>query len=419
MRKVTLVTGASGGIGLELARAFSAGGDDLAITARSEDALSRLADEIEQAGRLRPIVIALDLAEPGAADRIIAAVAREGARVRRLVNNAGFGLNGDAADLPRAEQVAMIDLNVRALTDLTFALLPDVIGEKGGVLNVASTAAFQPGPGMAVYYATKAFVLSFSEALAYELAPRGVTVTALCPGPTSSGFQARAQLDSALFDVIKPMSAAEVARYGREAFLRGDRVAVPGLMNRVMAGAAGPDPAGAFAGRDLAPASQAAGRRVIAGAAAQISPVSKKRSTLSSQRRRVDAARRPARRRSGRCCGSARRVAQQRDDRARLAARRHLGDRWAAAQNSCPSSRRTTGRCAATARARPRCWPASGTAIGAVDQFGMKEGSQRGRPMPSMQRGRPERVRTLRSARWRWNTDPSGSARQSRVGSRR
>jgi uncharacterized protein len=242
MRMVTLVTGASGGIGLELARAFSAGGDDLAVTARTPEALSRLADEIEGAGRARPIAVALDLGEPGAADRLLDAIGREGAQVSRLVNNAGFGLNGDAASLPRAEQVAMVDLNVRALTDLTLAALPSIVALKGGVLNVASTAAFQPGPGMAVYYATKAFVLSFSEALAYELAPQGVTVTALCPGPTSTGFQERARLDSALFDVVRPMGAAEVARYGHEAFLKGDRVAVPGLMNRIMAGTAGLTP---------------------------------------------------------------------------------------------------------------------------------------------------------------------------------
>ena len=186
MRMVTLVTGASGGIGLELARAFAAGGDDVAVTARSQEALSQLANEIEAAGRPRPIAIALDLAEPGAADRLLDAIG-EGAQVRRLVNNAGFGLNGDAASLPRAEQVEMVELNVRALTHLTLAALPSIVALKGGVLNVASTAAFQPGPGMAVYYATKAFVLSFSEALAYELAPGGVTVTALARGRPPPG----------------------------------------------------------------------------------------------------------------------------------------------------------------------------------------------------------------------------------------
>ena len=176
-----------------------------------------------------------DLGEPGAADRILAALADEGARVTELVNNAGFGLTGDAALLDRAEQVAMIDLNVRALTDLTLACLPAIRSAKGGILNVASTAAFQPGPGMAVYYATKAFVLSFSEALWEELRGEGVRVTALCPGPTATGFQARARMDARLLDVVRPMSSAAVARAGADGFLRGDRVVVPGLMNKVTA----------------------------------------------------------------------------------------------------------------------------------------------------------------------------------------
>jgi len=236
MRDVTLVTGASQGIGAELARALAAEGSDLALTARSAAALEALADVIAATGRPRPLVLVEDLAVPGAADRLAEALAAAGARATGLVNNAGYGLNGEVADLPRADQVGIIDLNVRALVDLTLRLLPDIIAARGRILNVASTAAFQPGPGMAVYYASKAFVLSFSEALAFELKPRGVTVTALCPGPTHSGFQARAGLDSALFDAITPMPAATVAQDGVAALRRGQPVVISGLKNRIMAG---------------------------------------------------------------------------------------------------------------------------------------------------------------------------------------
>ncbi|MFZ4534533.1 MAG: SDR family NAD(P)-dependent oxidoreductase, partial [Alsobacter sp.] len=164
MRDVTLVTGASQGIGAELARALAADGVDLALTARSAAALEALADAIAATGRPRPLVLVEDLAVPGAADRLAEALAAAGARATGLVNNAGYGLNGEVADLPRAEQGGIIDLNSRALVDLTLRLLPDIIAARGRILNVASTAAFQPGPGMAVYYASKAFVLSFSEA---------------------------------------------------------------------------------------------------------------------------------------------------------------------------------------------------------------------------------------------------------------
>jgi short-subunit dehydrogenase len=238
MRNVTLITGASGGIGAELALAFAADGRDLALVARSRAGLETQADQIAATGRPRPLVLEQDLGVEGAADRLAEDLARAGARVVGLVNNAGFGLNGEAIELARDQQVAMVDLNVRAVVDLTLRFLPDIAQARGGILNVASTAAFQPGPGMAVYYATKAFVLSFSEALGHEVKPRGVSVTALCPGPTRSNFQSRAGLDSALFDVIKPMDAAEVARFGLKAFKRGDRVAIPGLVNKVLAACA-------------------------------------------------------------------------------------------------------------------------------------------------------------------------------------
>ena len=177
-RKVVLVTGASLGIGAELARVFASHGHDLALAARSRDRLEALADEIAASGAasgiirsgiLRPIVIEIDVARPGAADALAARLLAEGASVEILVNNAGFGLIGPASALARDEQIEMVDLNVRALTDLTLAFLPDIRAARGRILNVASVAAFLPGPGMAAYYATKAFVLSFSEALWFEL----------------------------------------------------------------------------------------------------------------------------------------------------------------------------------------------------------------------------------------------------------
>ena len=163
-RPLTLITGASGGIGAELARVFAAHGHDVALAARSADKLEALADEIAEAApaRRRPLVVALDLMAPGAATQLAATLESAGAQVEMLVNNAGFGLAGQADQLDRAEQLSMIDLNIRALVDLTLTFSPQIEARHGAILNVASTAAFQPGPGMAVYYATKAFVLSFS-----------------------------------------------------------------------------------------------------------------------------------------------------------------------------------------------------------------------------------------------------------------
>lgn len=234
-RDLTLITGASSGIGAELARVFARHGHDLALTARRRDALDALAHEIAPPGAAAPLVVPEDLGKPGAADRLATCIAQAGGRVSTLVNNAGFGLNGPVAELDRADQLGIVDVNVRALTDLTLRFLPDIIAARGGILNVASTAAFQPGPGMAIYYASKAYVLSFSEALAHELAGKGVRVTALCPGPTESEFQERAGMDSALFDVLRPGAAAEVAAYGYRALQNGTTVAIPGMVNSVLA----------------------------------------------------------------------------------------------------------------------------------------------------------------------------------------
>lgn len=236
-RPLALVTGASGGIGLEIARELGARGHDLVLVARSEAKLRELGSELATRHGLRVEVIAADLATAGGADAVAAELERRGLQVDVLVNNAGFGLFGRHVETALADEQQMIDVNITALTRLTKRLLPAMVARgHGRVLNLASTAAFQPGPYMAVYYATKAYVLSYSEALAEELGGSGVTVTALCPGPTRSGFQDKAAMhDSALVKGKRLPTAAEVARYGVQAMLNGRRVAVHGLMNRLMA----------------------------------------------------------------------------------------------------------------------------------------------------------------------------------------
>jgi short-subunit dehydrogenase len=179
---------------------------------------------------MRPI----DLAQAGAADRIGQELAARGLEPDIVVNNAGFGLIGEAALLDRAEQRVMIDLNVRALTDLSLAFVESLARHRGGILNVASVAGFLPGPGMAVYYASKAYVLSFSEALHSELAPRGVRVTALCPGPVATEFQARAGIADGSFPALLTVTAAAVAEQGYRALQDGRRVVVPGFGNKVI-----------------------------------------------------------------------------------------------------------------------------------------------------------------------------------------
>ena len=232
-RNVALVTGASGGIGADIARVLARHGIDLALTARSGDRLDALADEIAATGRPRPLVLPLDLGAPGAPAELVRWCGAEGARASMLVNNAGYGLMGPVAELDRDEQLGIVDLNIRALVELTLLLLPDLKAARGRVLNVASIAAFFPGPGMAVYYASKAFVLSFSEALGQELKPDGVTVTALCPGLTATGFQERARMGEGLSKLSPTMSSMAVAEAGVAGFLAGRRRIVPGAMNRV------------------------------------------------------------------------------------------------------------------------------------------------------------------------------------------
>jgi short-subunit dehydrogenase len=222
-----LVTGASGGIGLEIARVL-APDHDLVLVARSAEKLNELAAELGGAQ-----VVAADLATQEGVAAVTAAVPD----AEILVNNAGVGDFGPFAEADPEKTDRMIRLNITALTDLTRHYLPPMVSNgHGRVLNVASTASFQPGPLMAVYYATKAYVLSFSEALSEETRGTGVTVTALCPGPTASGFQAAADMElSPLVANRKLPTSAEVAQFGVKAMMNGDAVAIPGLMNRVMA----------------------------------------------------------------------------------------------------------------------------------------------------------------------------------------
>lgn len=235
MNGVTLITGASLGIGEELAYVAAAAGRRLVLTARSSDGLSRVADAVAAKGFHRPETIPIDLSLPDAADRIADELKSKNLRVAELVNNAGYGLSGPFENLDRAGQLGMVDLNIRVLTDLTARFLPDMIDAKGGILNVGSVASYVPGPGMAIYYASKAYVLSFSEALSVELKGR-VRVTALCPGPTPTGFQERARPGSKgkMFPWMPHTTAEQVAREGWQGFERGKRVVVPGLLNKAI-----------------------------------------------------------------------------------------------------------------------------------------------------------------------------------------
>ena len=227
--RVTLITGASAGIGAELARVFASNGHRVALVARRADRLMQLADEIAAAGGAAPIVIPCDLEQPDAGDKIAAALIAEGVEVEYVVNNAGFGLFGNAIERDRAGQLGIIAVNIRALTDLSLRFSDSLIRHRGGILNVGSIAGFLPGPGMAVYYASKAYVLSFTEAMRGELAPHGVRVTALCPGPVPSEFQARAGFLPGFDSAILNVSASDVALAGYRGLMANKRAVMPGL----------------------------------------------------------------------------------------------------------------------------------------------------------------------------------------------
>src|SRR5215471_11734946 len=234
-RPVALITGASAGIGAEFARVFAHHGHQLVLVARREQKLNELADQIAASGRPRPHVLAIDLACNGASKQIAAELAAWDVEPQFVVNNAGFGLLGPAVELEYTEQIAMIDLNVRVLAELSLAFIDSLDRHRGGILNVASVASFLPGPGMAVYYASKAFVLSFSESLHQELADRGIRVTVLCPGVVPTEFQARAGMKKPPGSRVLSMSPADVAAAGYAALMQGQRVVIPGIANKFVA----------------------------------------------------------------------------------------------------------------------------------------------------------------------------------------
>jgi short-subunit dehydrogenase len=229
VNKVALVTGASAGLGVDFARQLSKSGHRLVLAARRKDRLEELAKEL---GNTR--AVAIDLSKKDASAKLMTDIAAHGEVVDVLVNSAGFGLIGRFAELDAKRQRQMIDLNVGALTDLCRAVAPGMIERKSGaILNVASTAAFQPGPKMAVYFATKAFVLSFTEALHEELKPHGVYVTCLCPGPTRTEFGDVAGFGgNGLFDKVA-MESPKVVEIGLDALDKNKAVAIAGFVNKM------------------------------------------------------------------------------------------------------------------------------------------------------------------------------------------
>lgn len=235
--QTALVTGASMGIGVDLAECFARDGYDLVLAARSEAALQAVAQRLANEHAVKATAIASDLGVPGAGEKLAAAIAAARMEVDVLVNNAGYGIAGAFDGSDRTGQLGMIDLNDRALVELTHIYWPRMLANKrGGVLNVASTASFQPGPLMAIYYASKAFVLSFSEALWKEAEGTGVRVSCLCPGPTASNFRARAGTGKTrLSRNGAPMPSAVVAELGYRGWQANQRVVITGARNRVLA----------------------------------------------------------------------------------------------------------------------------------------------------------------------------------------
>ena len=233
-RETALITGASSGIGWDFAH-IMAPDFDLIVTARNQKKLEELASQLESARGARVHVIPADLARPQAPEEIFAEIAHRGLQVDALVNNAGFGAYGAFKSTSLQEELDMLQVNVTAVTHLTKLALPGMLERKRGrILNVASTAGFQPGPLMAVYYATKAYVISFSEAIANELKGTGVTVTCLCPGPTATEFAARADMEKSRLFMLGRMRSQDVARAGYRGMLRGKRLVIPGLMNKLV-----------------------------------------------------------------------------------------------------------------------------------------------------------------------------------------
>jgi uncharacterized protein len=234
--EIGLVTGASAGLGTEYAKLLAADGAHLILVARRKDRLEALGKQLEAQHGIKTWSIAADLMQPGAAAQVVAEVKRLGLEVDVLINNAGFGTSGAFVSNDAAQEVGMVNVNITALVELTRALLPGMVERKRGrVLNIGSTAGFQPGPYMAVYYATKAFVNSFTEALSYELHGTGVTATVSCPGATATEFGQVAGNDKSPLFAMGAMGAAEVALAGYRAMRAGAPMAVHGLKNKLSA----------------------------------------------------------------------------------------------------------------------------------------------------------------------------------------
>ncbi len=237
MKTATLITGASSGIGLELARIFATNRHNLILVARNEESLRQLKKQLKEQHHIQVAVIVKDLSEPGTAEDIFRTTKEQNWNVEVLVNNAGFGLAGYFCEADLPTEIDMIMVNVSAVVELTKLFLKDMLERgKGKILNVGSTASFVPGPGLAVYYATKAFVLSFSQAVGYEVKKRGVTVSTLCPGPTATNFSQRTNNHrSWAFNngLIRLMSAEKVARITFKQFMQGRSLIVPGAMNKL------------------------------------------------------------------------------------------------------------------------------------------------------------------------------------------
>jgi short-subunit dehydrogenase len=237
MKNTALITGASNGIGLELAKIHASKGGDLVLVARNKAKLEELKSTLEGKYKVNVYIIVKDLSANNAAQEVYEETSKQNIQIDYLINNAGFGDFGMFVDTDWSKELQMINLNITTLTQFTKLYLQDMVKRRSGkIMNVASTAAFQSGPTMAVYYATKSYVLHFSEAVDNEVRDKGVTVTTLCPGPTESGFQAAAALEeSALVKGKKLPSSKVVAEYGYKAMMKGKTVAIHGFMNSILA----------------------------------------------------------------------------------------------------------------------------------------------------------------------------------------
>jgi short-subunit dehydrogenase len=234
--ETVLITGASSGIGLELAKCFAADKSNLILTARNREALEKLAEELRREHGINVAIFTADLSLAESPQKLFSELKGRGINVDVLVNNAGFGLHGAFAELPLKRQLETIQVNIAALVELTGLFLPDMLKRnRGGILNVGSVAGFVPGPQMAVYYASKSFVLSFSEGLHEELRGTKIQVTNLCPGPTESNFSSVARSHHARQTQAKKMPAAVVARIGHQDFRAGVHISLPGATNKIAA----------------------------------------------------------------------------------------------------------------------------------------------------------------------------------------